>query len=169
MKIRTAVPTWRNLAEVTQGVADIAKAIAAGWNVDHLPDGSHNFPWVAQPYVSTQFGGTGTMTWAVPSVTEWRYRIVGKTMDVILACSGTVGGTPSAALVIQIPAGYRSVRAVDALKGQAGTFGYVDAGTAGTGVAGVSDTRIFLYKSMLAPNWTAGTAQVAAVLRFEVQ
>lgn len=164
MRIRTAVPTWRNLAEVTQGVADIAKGISAGWNIEHKPDGTHSFPWAEQTFAASHFSGSTTMTWAVASVLEWRYRLVGKTMEIDLGCSGTVAGTPTAALLVQIPNGMTAAR--DAW---AGAFSYVDAGTAGTGVARVIGTKIYLFKNLSATAWTAGTAQVAAVLRFEVQ
>lgn len=165
MRVKTSVLSARTTQEVATAVGDLATAVATGWNVDHNPDGSHEFPWVDQTYVASHFSGNNGMTWTVTGVTEWRYRLVGTTLDVVLDASGTVGGLGlSTALTAQIPGGFTAART-----GQAGTFAYLDAGTPGTGVATVSGTKIFFFKNLNAPAWTAGTGKVAAVLRFEVQ
>lgn len=149
-----------------QWARTFAASVAQGWLVQHTIDGTHVFPWKDELYSAALFTGSGAMTWTVESsdMVSYRYCIVGSTMELVFDIwNSVVGGTPSTALTMTIPGG----RAAAATR-VTGTFVHNDGGTASIGSSSVSATKVYLYRSLAAPNWTAGTVRVAGVIRFEV-
>lgn len=132
----------------------LVASITTSWNREHNDDDTHKTitatgtiserrrttaigAWIAVPFVSTDFLGTGGATWAVTAseLMTFAYTLVGTTM--ILAWqieASTLAFAATPILTIKIPAGAMAVRS------QLGSFGFDDNGTRGTGIAQVGRT-----------------------------
>lgn len=152
-----------SLTSLASWIRLLGSAIAAGFHVEHRENGTHALPWVRVGYVSAHFSGATTMTWTATTQTFLKYRLVDHTMTVSFSVSGTVGGTPTGALQILIPGNFRAVES------DGNAYSWVNAGTAGTGIALVSVNQIQLFKDGNATAWSAGAAQVRGQIEFEVQ
>lgn len=113
--------------------------------------------WTAVSFSAGNFTGNGSMTWTVASGDQavFSYVEIGKTMVVTVnVVTSTVGGTPASTLQIKVP-NSRTIGSAQA----SGSFHYIDNGAAGTGlwVATAGGTTISLFKTALAPAWTAST------------
>lgn len=170
MKLNTALPPFRTLRDIAQGVADLARSVATGWNVEHRETGRHRFPWNTLDYSGFTFTGSGSMTWTVDQADQnlYEYRLIDDTLEIRWRISGSdVGGTASNELRISFPAGY--LAAADSVN----PHWYSDAGTEGVGFAGTlaGDTFIRLYK-LGSGNWTLTTSDntsTAGYLAIRVQ
>lgn len=124
----------------------------SGANLTNLSFSQLTTTTTAVAYSAGNFTANGSMTWTVADVDETvRYVEFGKMMYILFDIrNATVGGTVNSALWMTVPNG-RSCS-----YGQ-GTFAYSDAGTGGNGWVQANGTRLEFYKTILTPNWTAGT------------
>jgi hypothetical protein len=153
-----------------------------GWRIQVTPDGltwmtlfleaESVAQWVTPTFAAGNFTGNGSMTWTVDAgdVTTLAYLIVGKTMTVAFHIITTdVGGTPSTALQILIPAGKTAAKTMTS------TMEYSDAGGArakGSIQVLAGGTQIQLLKADPTANWTSTTGDNTLVLgqiTFELQ
>lgn len=162
MKLPAGFPAVGTLRGLASWIQTLAQSIASGWNVEHRENGRHKFPWVdVLPSVS----GDSTMTWTGRTITLYRYRVIDDSMTIAFDVSATVGGTPTDALLIDLPAGYTA-----SLPYGVGTFAYTDAAPAsGTGVVFALGQKLWLYQNITGVPWTAGAARVAGTLTFKVE
>ena len=145
-----------SLPALARWVSTLASSVAAGWNVQHRPDGTHRFPWVHEPWPSVVVTNLTLSTRTI-----LKYVLVGSTMTVAFDMTGTSGTANT--ISFPIPGGYSAKDTTSA-----GTYAYSDAGTAGIGDPIVTGRRVDLYKSLSAPAWTAGTTRVQGTITFEV-
>lgn len=130
--MKLPVTTFVDVADSPDGFANylqqLATAIAAGWNVEHLPDGTHGFTWTNVPFNASYFTSpTGSWTVTADNVLTFAFIRMGRLMTVSLILQYTkVSGTP-AYLEVQIPGEF-----VAALK-MVNACSAVDNGTAGLG------------------------------------
>ena len=123
--------------------------------------------WIQVAFSAGNFtASTGSWTLTSGDQITFAYSLSGTTATVSFSLdTTTVSATPSA-LQITLPGGLTATRRMG------GSFAYVDNGTAGTGLWRVeaSDTKLYLYKNLGVPAWTASTNNTYAegVARFEV-
>lgn len=153
MNVPVAGPS-HSLTALASWVARVASAVAAGWRVEHNPDGRHRFPWVSPSSATT----TG---WTITSFSLLKYQVVDKTMTLQFVLAGTA--TAVTPVRLSIPGGYIAVSAPCA-----GTFAYADGGV-GTGLALASGANLLFYKDMAGTTWPAGAVSLQGTLIFEVQ
>jgi len=122
-----------------------------------------------EPFDAAKFTAAASMTWTVAAgdVTTYRYMITGKLMTVWFDIgTSTIGGTPSNALYIRIPASKTA-----GSKDIYGSCGIADNGIFETGHLGIiaGDTRITVYRGVLG-NFTASTdnTRVFGHITFEI-
>lgn len=170
MKLRTSLLAWNTVADTARGVSDLAKAIAAGWSVNHNADGTHNFAWTPIPYNSVNYRGDGAMTWTVPSSAARVacYMQRGRALSLAIEAQLTsVGGTPDKALLYKIPNNWAAARRLG------GPLAISDNGTHACGwwlvVPGERYVR-FYRDPQAGANWTASasTTTVIGAMEFEV-
>lgn len=167
----------------------LAPSIAAGWNVDHRPDGGHHAiheygrltalgVWIDLSFLASRFTGGGTQTWTLTSGDQsaLRYTLIGKTMTLAWDLRTTsVGGAAATTLKIALPTllmpsgvtiRYRATALAN------GTHWYSDNGTVGIGRCQVTarGTTVDLYLMGLG-NWAgaANTTATAGTFPFEVE
>lgn len=167
------LPLKGGLAQTPQDVAQslerVANAVAAGWNVEHLPNGAHATVSEAVPFAATNFTAAGAMTWMVASgeVTSNRVMQIGTLMRWTVEIYGTTtGGVANSNLRIRIPNNKL------ARGRQNGTFAWRDAGGTGNGYWVVVDGSniVQLFKDISLTAWAiGGSAGVAAQFLIEVQ
>lgn len=170
MRIATGLPSFRSLRDLATAISDLARSVAAGWNVQHRTDGSHSFPVVDVPFTAGSYTGSGSMTWTLDPADQknLQYRLIDGVMTLTWKVTGSdVGGTASNELRIAIPDGYRAIEAVTT------PHWYADAGTEGVGFSGVlmNDTFVRLYK-LGSTSWTLTTGDNTSTggqLSFRVQ
>lgn len=171
MKILTGLRPFRSLQEVAVSVADLARSVAAGWNVDHNTDGTHKFEWTNVTYDAALFSSNaGTWSVTIGDVLVNRYRVIGHTMTVNLDVQNT--STSGAA------AAYFSYAIPDnrvAAERMGGPCVIADNGTQDCGWWVVlKGTRVirFYRHPQIASNWNAASSDntsVVAHMEFEVQ
>lgn len=159
------ISTRSTLEDLAQQVRKLALAVAAGWNVQHADDGTHQFPWISVPFTAVRFSGASAMTWTVGVAGQvvLKYILIGTTMTVQYAITGTVGGVVASQLLITLPSGYQAVGT-----NVCGACSYDDAGTPGAGICTAEGVYLRLSKSPAAASWTAGTVSVYGVAVCEV-
>ncbi len=123
--------------------------------------------WAAQPFLATDYVGTGAMTWTVSSTTfsHLRYMRIGSTVLIdFKVVSAVLGGTADTALRLTIPQSFKAANDGN------GSFHYVNGAASGGGSVSVmaGDTYLTLTKSD-ASNWsTASTVSVDGQIAIEV-
>src|SRR6266850_2130207 len=120
--------------------------------------------WIAVPYASGNFTGSGAMTWTVDAgdVLCFRYWLKGCTVTLNVAIvNSTVGGTPDSFLQVNQLATYAGSQSI------ASGAWYKDNGTFGTGTVQSNGATLQVAKTAGA-NWTASTnlTQVAFTIPF---
>ncbi len=139
-----------------QTLQQIVASVAAGWHVEHLGDGTHDWHWTTPAFDAQRFRGDGTVTWTVASADREfeNYAILGDVMIWNLGVGATdTGGSASANLQITIPGGYRSVGTVRF------PAGYLeDAGTVRRGVVKGNIDQHYVQISHDAGTWSAAAA-----------
>jgi hypothetical protein len=95
----------------------LSASIAAGWNVEHAPDGTHKAihergrttamgEWVSVPYRATNFtAASGTWTVESSDQTTYAYTLIGQTAVLTIVLSNTSLSVSPATLAIALPAG----------------------------------------------------------------
>lgn len=162
-------PRFSTLADIASWASGLASSIAAGWNIEHRPDGRHNFRGSDVSFRASDFFADNAMTWTVEraDVQSFRRTMIGYYLMKIdfEVAGGVVGGTPDAELRLQIP----DNRVVNGR--QEGTFVYIDSGTGGTGLwyAIHGESFVRLYRDYSGTVWTAAGNTVAGQMFIEVQ
>lgn len=123
--------------------------------------------WTTPTFDAGDFTANGSMTWTVASGDRLRYayNIIGKMMTIIFWIEASiVGGTPSDALYMLIPASKLSagrsenmIRTAQA----ASTAGFARA-------TPTAPTQISLYRNAAGENWAAGSTTVSGQITFEI-
>jgi hypothetical protein len=140
------------------------------WNLQGVvqPDKLNIRSWITPAFSAGVFTASGSMTWTVSSgqALNYRYTIDGKTMTVAWVVSGsTVGGTPSSALQVAIPAGKlaasRITNPCHVLNNAVHTAGQAQV-TAGAAV-------ISIFTTGAGANYVAGTTDTDGQLTFDIQ
>ena len=160
------VPKGNALGNVDHSWGGGADSLATLDGSARVVEDPANAAWVVNPFVAGDFTGSGSMTWTVAAgdVVHFRYMILGNIMVVEVEVSlTTVGGTPSAALNIKIPA------SKTALYGRKIPVYASDNGTIEIAYCSVSGTSLSFYR-VSGSNWSAATntTGIACSVMFEI-
>lgn len=97
---------WQSVGALASSVRTALSAVAAGWEIEHRPDGRHKLPWVTPRFSAGDFtsdAGAWTVTNSITNT--FTYWLIDNTMTVSFILFGTsVSGAP-AFLYIRIPEG----------------------------------------------------------------
>lgn len=147
-------------------------SILTSWGVEHDEDGTHRFPWVDIRYAAALFGAVSGLTWTVQQtdVMAQRYRVVGKTLDLVLDIQNTsTSGSAGTYFWYRLPDGMRAAARMG------GPCAIADNGTAACGwwvVHRGEDIVRFYRDPQVATNWSAASSNnttVVASMSFEVE
>lgn len=146
--------TWMTLSDIGVWARELVSTITRSWNIEHRPSGRHRFPWESIVFTDATFtSDSGSWTVDAADITTHEYRVIDDTLELAWRVIGTdVEGTPTE-LRIGLPSGF--VAASD----RVGTHWYSNAGTTGTGFAGILSGQAFvrLY-TFSGAAWTATTS-----------
>lgn len=160
MKLPVGFPDASTLRGLAAWLQKLASSIVSGWNVEHRDNGRHKFPWVDyEPGIT----GDGAMTWTSPTITLARYVIIDQKMTIMFDISGTVGGTPTDALLVELPPGYAA-----SLPYGAATFAYLNT-TSSNGLVFSLGRQLWFYQTIGGTPWTAGSARVVGSITCQVE
>lgn len=149
----------------------VSTAVAAGWNVEHRPDGRHAFPWTPIPYAASSYGAASGMTWTVAAEDQLVALSSrrGESLRVQLEVqTSSVGGAVSVYLTYRIPGGFSAVRR----QGGPCAIGDNGTGVCGWWVVAPGFREIRFYRdTQAATTFTASANNTAVVadMEFEVQ
>src|SRR5262245_19414504 len=95
-------------APVAQTLDLIVARINAVFLKEHTGDGQHRFPWVDIPYLAANFSADTGGAWTLTSATQlfYRYRQIGKTLELSFRFDATTVTVGPAALRLALPAGF---------------------------------------------------------------
>lgn len=98
-------------AALGASIERLATGVAAGWNREHRPDGTHELPWVAVPFSAALYEASAG-TWTVPSTGQLVVlsRMVGRTMSLQLEVQSSSVSTTPTYLAYRLPNGKTATR-----------------------------------------------------------
>ncbi len=124
--------------------------------------------WIAAVPAASDFSATLPLTWTVSptQVTTWEYTLIGKTLFLNFAVTGsTEGGAAGQPLTLKIPGHFATTEAAHQCFG---LFEYQEGSTYGIGAIIVQANLIRLYKAARA-NWLgSGSLDVHGQVAFEI-
>jgi hypothetical protein len=84
----------------------VAQAVAAGWNVEHGPDGRHVWKVVSPAFSAARFWGDGGVTWTVQAsdrLHEWYARLGDIVLYTLVVYLSSTSGTAPTVLRVTLP------------------------------------------------------------------
>lgn len=147
--------------QVSTGAVFTVGAIDTSWLSDYVE-------WTAVSFTAGDFTSNGSMTWTVASgdLLVFRYKIIGKTMQINIRISGsTIGGTPDTTLMIKIPASKTA-----AIETFGNLFNVSDNGVNANAIVTAASGQTLLSVSRQdGANWTASTDNTSVAFTFQFQ
>lgn len=170
---------------IGQTLKILVAGVSTGYHTEHNDDDTHKTihatgsisergrttaqgEWIAPAVTAADFSATSPLTWIVTpaQVTTWEYMLIGKTLFLNFAVSGsTEGGSAGQPLTMKIPGHFTTTEAGHS---DYGIFEYLEGATYGIGAIVVQAGTIRLYKAARA-NWLgAGSVDVHGQVYFEI-
>lgn len=117
----------QSVSQIAAWLRSLATAVSAGWSVEHLGNGRHNWRWTTPAFDAARFRGDGTITWTVQGTDRSleRYARLGDLLVwQLLILTSSTGGSASGQLWVTLPDNLRHLT-VSSAAGRcrdAGTF-----------------------------------------------
>lgn len=190
MKLPGAPPSYASLTTLSGWVKSLSASVAAGWNKEHKPDGTHKAvtadsvsvtgditaagryyergrpkavgEWTAVPFSSFDFTGSGTLSWAVESgdMLTFAYMALGHTLWMSIYINTSSVSGTGAELRVAIPPGYTIARTMR------GPVGATDAAVDAEGAfwqASAGASYVAFFRDAAASNWNSAASNSTSV------